>query len=183
MDAVTDLSARLLPDPLLASAREVEAYVASAGWDQPMRLFALVPTSTLLAAEPGLAAASDAAPEDPDALSAVEQDGLPATSSIEELLGRLAWPPEVHGVALAVERIVVPPEAERDLPEDPEEATRALAAHPDRADVRLVAAVLREGRSVCLLRQRAYDSDDKVALGEDIAPGLVAALAQTLEEE
>ena len=59
----------------------------------------------------------------------------------------MSWPEAVAGVALAVERIVVPPEAERDLPDNPEEAVDVLAAHPDRRDVRLLVAVLRDGRS------------------------------------
>ena len=94
----------------------------------------------------------------------------------------MAWPEAVRGAAIAVERIVVPPAAERDLPEDPDEAVEALTRHPDRQDVRLLAAVLRGGRSVCLLRQRAHDTDDHVAVGEDIAPGLVHALAATFED-
>ena len=85
-------------------------------------------------------------------------------------------------MALAVERLVVPPEAEQDLPESPEEAAEALAAHPDRKDVRLLVAVLRDGESTCLLRQREHDSDDRVAMGRDIAPGLVHALSATLQD-
>ncbi len=79
--------------------------------------------------------------------------------------------------------MVVPPDAERDLPQRPEDAVEALAAHPDRKDVRLVVAVLREGRSICLLRQRDHDSDDAVATGTDIAPGLVAALLATFDAD
>ena len=85
-------------------------------------------------------------------------------------------------MALAIERIVVPPDAERDLPTDPDRASDALAAHPDRADVRLLVAVLRDGQAICLLRQRAHDTDDKVAIGSDLAPGLVHALQATLED-
>ena len=70
----------------------------------------------------------------------------------------------------------------RDLPENPDEATKALAAHPDRKDVRLLVAVLRDGESTCLLRQRDHDTDDKVASGPDIAPGLVQALSATLQD-
>ena len=66
---------------------------------------------------------------------------------------------------------MVPPDAERDLPSDPDAAVEALARHPDRQDVRLLAAVLRDGRSVCLIRQRAHDADDAVATGSDLAPG------------
>ena len=71
----------------------------------------------------------------------------------------------MDGCAFAIERMVVPPEAERDLPVRGDAAVEALAAHPDRQDVRLLVAVLRDGASVCLLRQRDHDSDDAVATG------------------
>ena len=166
--------------PLVTSAVETERHVASAGWDQPPRLFALVRTASLLAREPHLHARLSEGEE--DGFTAIEQEGLASASSLESLLARLAWPPDVDGVALAVERLVVPPEAERDLPDNPDQATEALAAHPDRKDVRLLVAVLRDGESACLLRQRDHDTDDKVASGSDIAPGLVQALAATLQD-
>jgi len=166
--------------PLVTTALETERYVAGAGWDQPPRLFALVRTAGLLVREPHLADQLEQG-EDDD-LTAIEQDGLPDTSSLESFLAQLAWPDDVDGVALAVERIVVPPEAERDLPEDPDDAAVALAEHPDRKDVRLLVAVLRDGESTCLLRQREHDTDDKVASGPDIAPGLVQALSATLQD-
>lgn len=164
--------------PLVTSAVETERHVAAAGWDQPPRLFALVRTAGLLEREPHLR--SELAKGEEDGLTAIEQEGLPNTSSLESILARLAWPEEVDGVALAVERLVVPPEAERDLPENPDQAAESLAAHPDRKDVRLLVAVLRGGESACLLRQRDHDTDEKVASGPDIAPGLVQALAATL---
>ncbi len=167
----------ILP-PLVECARDTERHVAAAGWDQPPRLFAIARNEGLLAREPGLAAQLGAAT--PDGLSTIEQEGLAPTSQMESLLGRLAWPPEVDGAAIAIERIVVPPEAENDLPNDPIRAADALAAHPDRQDVRLLVAVLRDGDAVCLLRQRTNDSDDRVAMGKDIAPGLVEALRATL---
>lgn len=166
--------------PLGECAIDTERHVASAGWDQPPRLFAIARNGDLLAREPGLAGQLHGA--DPSAYSTIEQEGLPQTSNIESLLRQLAWPAEVDGVALALERIVVPPEAEQDLPQNPEAAAEALAAHPDRADVRLLVAVLRDGESICLLRQRSHDADDQVAVGRDIAPGLVHALQVTLEE-
>jgi hypothetical protein len=166
--------------PLVTSALETERHVAAAGWDQPARLFALVRTTGLLEREPHLQAQLGQGEE--GALTAIEQEGLPDSSSLESLLAQLAWPDEVDGVALAVERLVVPPEAERDLPTDPDQAAEALAAHPDRKDVRLLVAVLRDGESACLLRQRDHDTDDKVASGPDIAPGLVQALAATLQD-
>jgi len=167
--------------PLVTSALETERHVAAAGWDQPPRLFALVRTSGLLQQEPRLRAQLGQGDEE-DAFTAIEQEGLPVTSSLESLLAQLAWPEDVEGVALAVERLVVPPEAEHDLPENPDQAAEALAAHPDRKDVRLLVAVLRDGESTCLLRQRDHDTDDKVAAGADIAPGLVQALSATLQD-
>jgi hypothetical protein len=166
--------------PLVTCALETERHVAAAGWDQPPRLFALVRTAELLEREPHLRA--QLGHGEHDGLTAIEQEGLPKTSSLESILARLAWPEEVDGVALAVERLVVPPAAERDLPENPDQAAEALAAHPDRKDVRLLVAVLRAGESTCLLRQRDHDSDDKVAAGSDIAPGLVQALGATLQD-
>lgn len=159
---------------------DTESHVARLGWDQPPRLFALVRTDLLREREPSLSAQLQEAED--DGYTAVEQEGLPPTSDLESLLGRVAWPEEVDGVALAIERIVVPPEAERDLPDDPEAAAEHLAAHPERKDVRLLAACLRDGRSICLLRQREHDSDDAVAVGQDIAPGLTHALAMTLKD-
>lgn len=164
--------------PLASCAVDTERHVAAAGWDQPPRLFAIARNGDLARREPALA--PQLAGVDPDAYSTIEQEGLPATSSLESILGRLAWPDEVDGVALAVERVVVPPAAELDLPQDPEQAAEVLSAHPDRQDVRLLVAVLRDGEAVCLLRQRAHDSDDKVAIGNDIAPGLVEGLRATL---
>lgn len=172
--------AKQLLSPLGECAIDTERHVAAAGWDQPPRLFAIARNSDLLAREPALRGQLSGA--DPSAYSTIEQEGLPQTSNIESLLRQLAWPAEVDGVALALERIVVPPDAERDLPENPEAAADALAAHPDRADVRLLVAVLRDGESICLLRQRSHDADDQVAVGRDIAPGLIHALQVTLEE-
>lgn len=176
----TDQASTDPQDPLLRAAVDTERHVARIGWDQPPRLFALVRTPELLEREPALAAQLQDAED--DGYTAVEQEGLPPTSDLESLLGRVAWPAEVDGVALAIERIVVPPEAERDLPEDPDAAADRLAAHPSRKDVRLLAACLRDGRSICLLRQRDHDSDDAVAIGEDLAPGLTHALAMTLRD-
>lgn len=169
-------------EPLAVAALETERHVAAGGWDQAPRLFALVDTATIAAQEPAFAAGLSATDRAPGALTAIEQEGLTQTASLEQMLGRIAWPETVDGAALSVERVVVPPEAERDLPDDPEAAMAALAAHPSREDVRLLVAVHRDGRAVCLLRQRAHDSDDQVATGDDLAPGLVHALRATLED-
>jgi hypothetical protein len=98
------------------------------------------------------------------------------------MLAQVAWGPDVHGVALTVERVVLPPDAERDVPDDPDAALTYLMQHPARADVRIAVGVLREGQSVCALRQRQHDEPGSVAVGPDLVPGLVAALKATFED-
>lgn len=65
-------------DALLAVLLELERHVAADGWDASARLFALVRTGELLAAEPGLAQSlglrGPEAGAPADALTAVEQD-------------------------------------------------------------------------------------------------------------
>jgi hypothetical protein len=171
---------------LLRTVRELEQHVAAGGWDGPVRLFALVRTAGALDRDPALATTLPAevvtaSRLDADHLTAVEQEHLPETDTIEALLARVAWPVTVDGAAIVVERVVVPPEAETNLPDDVGEAVAYLAAHPQRRDVRLAAAVLRDGTSGCAVRARDHDSDDRVAVGHHLVPGLVAALTATLD--
>ncbi|MEN0129404.1 MAG: PPA1309 family protein [Brevundimonas sp.] len=170
---------------LADAVREVEHHVAAAGWDAPVRVFALVRTQAALEAEPGLAdqlhddvlAAARAAHWH---LTSIEQEGLPAASDLESLLAELSWPDSVDGVAVTVERVVLPPEAEAQMPKGTDEALAYLLAHPERQDVRLAVGVLRDGPSWCAVRSRANDADDQVGQGPDLVPGLVAALRSTL---
>ncbi len=170
---------------LADAVREVERHVADAGWDGPVRVFALVRTQAALEAEPTLAdqlAADvlDAARANPWHLTSVEQEGLPPADDLETLLAGLAWPDTVDGAAVTVERVVLPPAAEAAMPAAPGPALRYLRTHPDRTDVRIAVGVLRDGASWCALRTRAHDSDDAVAQGADVVPGLVAAVRSTL---
>jgi len=169
-------------DPVLRQvAREVEAHVAASGWDQPARLYALVPTSELLVAEPVLAAAlglDEAAAA--GTLTPVEQDEVTADEDLEDVLGAIMWPPQVVGCAAVVERLVLPPEAESQLPGDAEETARFAAAHPERQEVRMAAAVTRDGRAHCALRLRTHDDDSDVLDAPDLVPRLVSLLAETL---
>lgn len=178
----TPRASRPVTDPLSIVALETERHVAAGGWDQPVRLFALVETAHLLEHEPGFLDALKPHDVQPRALTAIEQEDLPSPDHLESMLAQLAWPEAVLGAAMAVERIIVPPEAERHLPQEPDDAMAALASHPDRKDVRLLVAVLRDGSHTCLLRQRDHDSDDRVAQGRDIAPGLVHGLLATFAE-
>ncbi|SFJ83869.1 PPA1309 family protein [Cellulomonas sp. KH9] len=182
----TDTSPEARARRALADAvREIEHHVAAAGWDAPVRVFALVRTQSALDAEPGLADQLTpdvlaAARADDQHLTSIEQEGLPAAEDLEQLLGGLTWPPTVDGAAVTVERVVLPPGVEQDLPADPDEALAALLAHPQRQDVRLAVGVLRDGPGWCAVRTRAHDSDDAVGQGPDLVPGLVEAVRATL---
>lgn len=167
---------------LEATAREVEEFVAAAGWDQQPQLFALVATPTLLASQPELATQLDTDAE----LTPVAQEALPS-GELDATLAGIEWPEAVAGCALVQEIVVLPPAAQAglgELPDDPTEARRAAAGHPQRREGRLVAAVLRDGVGACVLRLRAESEDD---LGHDelvadpqLAPNLLRALLETL---
>ena len=155
---------------------ELERHAAEIGWDQPASLFALVPTADLVAREPGLA---DVLTDATD-LTPVQQDEVDA-DHLEAFLQQIAWPPEVVGVAAVVERLVLPPEAEDAVPQDPEAAAAYAAEHPDRQEVRIVAAATRDGEAWSTLRFRAYDEDDKVLAAPDLVPPLIGLLRATLD--
>lgn len=169
--------------PLYDVVRELEAHASGSGWDQPERLFALAGTAELVAREPDLAAALGlAAAAGDDSFTPIEQE-LPAGQSLEDVLAQIAWPAEVAGVAVIAERLVLPPDADDDVPEDPVAAQEFAANHPDRQEVRMVAAALRTGDSACALRLRSHDADDLVLTGPDLVPGLVTQLHATLDVE
>jgi len=176
---------------LPTAAREVEDFLAEAGWDQPPQLFALVPTAQLIAAEPGLAGRLAVA----DGLTPVAQDPL-RTEDLAETLAGIFWPDGVTGCALAQEIVVLPPEAEADLDRAVEGAAGSVSSeadldrvavrvaqhHPERRDARLVVAVLRAGGHCCLLRVRGEgDQPDELVEHPDLAPNMVTALLRTLD--
>jgi hypothetical protein len=167
---------------LQAAIREIETHAAEAGWDQPERLYALVPTSDLLAREPQLAAAmgldeSSAA----GSLTSVEQDQLPADRTLEQTLENIMWPAEVFGCAAVVERLVLPPGADDAMPENQAAAEEYAASHPDRQEVRIVAGATREGATYCALRLKSHDDDMSVVESTDLVPALLQLLLGTLE--
>ena len=171
---------------LAEAVTEIERHVATAGWDGPVRVFALVSTGRALEAEPGLAQQLPApvievARQDPHHMTSVEQEGLPESDSLEELLGGMSWPATVDGAAVVVERVVLPPEAEEAMPPEPDAALAYLMGHPDRQDVRLAVGALRTGETWCAVRTRANDEDAAVGGGPDVVPGLVAAVRATLD--
>ncbi|HET6988484.1 MAG TPA: PPA1309 family protein [Kribbella sp.] len=175
----------LPPDALSRAVIEIEKHVSSAGWDQPAQLFALVPTGELLRAEPQLAAelgAEDAS----QPLTPVAQGELPGGLEDERLadaLAQIEWPDGVTGCALAIERIVLPASAEAGLSsvESDAELARMAGSDPRRHEVRMVAAVLREGDRFGAVRLRAHDEDSAVLTGTDLVPTLCEVLSLTFE--
>jgi hypothetical protein len=169
-------------DPALASAvLEIETHAAGEGWDQPGRLYALVDTAQLVLREPALAAMmglDDASAA--GSLTPVEQEQLPP-DRFEQSLAAIAWGPEVAGCAVVVERLVLPPDADDAMPDDPAAAAAYASEHPDRQEVRMVVGVTRAGASYCALRLRAHDDDQSVVGGADLVPELVALLGATLD--
>jgi hypothetical protein len=160
--------------------REVEDHVASGGWDQPTRLFALVPTAALIAASPELVAELGLSSELP--LTSVEQE-IEDSLELEELLGTIAWPDDVQGAVVVLERIVLPPSAESGLPaENDSELIQAASDHPDRRDVRIVSAVLRSGENLNALRYRTHDSAEQVAVAANLVGRLNESLAATFAD-
>jgi len=175
----------LPPDALRRAVIEIEKHVSSAGWDQPAQLFALVPTDELLRAEPQLAAqlgAEDAS----QPLTPVAQGELPggiADENLADALARIEWPDAVSGCAIAVERVVLPAGAETGLSDADSEAevARMAGSDPRRHEVRMVAAVLREGGRFGAVRLRSHDEDSAVLTGTDLVPTLCEVLSLTFE--
>jgi len=171
-------------DPALAAAvLEIEAHLAGEGWDRPARLYALVDTAAFVVAEPvlaslmGLDEASAAG-----SLTPVEQDQLGSDERLEDVLQTTAWPAEVAGCAAVVERLVLPPDADAQIPDDPVAAEEFARDHPDRQEVRIVAGATRAGATYCALRLRAHDDDQSVVAGTDLVPQLLQLLSATLED-
>ncbi len=146
----------------------------------------LVDTARLRAQEPGLADQLGLGDEAAATASytPVEQEELPRGTALDEFLGTIAWPDAVVGCALTVERLMLPPSAEASVPHNLSEKQLAawVAKHPDRQEVRMTVAVLRDGARESALRLREKDSPKEVLTGADLVPGLADALAATFAE-
>ncbi|MFF8473626.1 PPA1309 family protein [Streptomyces sp. NPDC015414] len=172
-------------NPLTRAVLEIDEYASGLGWDQPARLFALVDTARLRAQEPSLATQLGLDDESETAgLTPIEQDEVPADKALDEFLGTIAWPDAVVGCALTVERLMLPPSAEAQVPKGLSEAKLAkwVAEHPERQEVRMTVAVLRDGGRESALRLREKDSATEVLTGPELVPGLAEALAATFAD-
>lgn len=131
------------------------------GWDLEPRLYAISPAVDLLERYPELEATLSLSLEkDPGALTAIAQEDNPTNENLEEFLAGINWASEVVGVAIVLERLINEP----------------------REDVRITAAVLRDGSHYCAIRFRRYDFDDSVLYGAELVPQLIEALAGTLAD-
>ncbi len=162
---------------LLAAVLDIEGHVAESGWDQPPLLFALVPSDVIRTENPSLAAQLGISEGGP-VLTSFEQEPMAPDVDLAEFLAGISWPDQVAGVALVVERLVLPAQADPELAsaQDPVALARS---HPQREEVRLVVAVTRGAERMCALRLRSADSADQVRTGADLVPGLAQALADT----
>ncbi|MDK8511130.1 PPA1309 family protein [Corynebacterium bovis] len=158
--------------PLNAALREAVDFVHAEGWDRPATLFALVPSALVADA---LAGGLD----DDRPLALVVEDGVPehvrpGSEELGEFIATVRWPEPVVGAVLAQE-IVFRNAAEGD------DATPRQA--------RLFSGVLDGGADNTLVQLRPTPEEleadpfaqDRVQLlgGEDLAPGVIAALRAT----
>lgn len=85
------------PKALARCVHEVVDHIDAEGWDQPPKLYALVPTELLAAAEPGLLDQL----EDGAEYTPIEQEPLPddiigGSRALEEFLATTNWPESVE---------------------------------------------------------------------------------------
>ena len=150
-------------EALLAALVELEHHVGEGGWDAPPRLFALVETDALAAAEPDLARAlklrTSAEGASPGALTAIEQDTFTPTDDLLSDLAGIEWPDEVFGTAVATVRTFLPSTAEVELPEDAAEAAALVAGHPSAEEIRVVVGVDRSGAQHGVARLRTQPEE------------------------
>lgn len=183
MSNVSPSGPPMAASPLTRAVLEIDEYASGLGWDRPARLFALVDTARLRRQAPSVANQLGATGGEAGATgyTPIEQDQLPKNKPLDEFLGTIAWPDAVAGCALTVERLMLPPSAEAAVPKGLDEAGLAkwVARHPDRQEVRMTVAVLRDGAREAAIRLREKDSPSEVLTGPDLVPGLADALAAT----
>lgn len=155
-------------------AADIETHVGGLGWDRPPALFALVRNAQFALDEPDTAARLGLSAATGEALTPIEQDGLPE-GPLDAALAEIEWPDSVSGCALSQEIVMLPPSAEGGS-----DGAQDAANHPDRREARLVVAVLRDGTNAAVLRLRATEGAGHLLTGPDLAPNLVAALLTTL---
>jgi len=170
--------------PLKETVLEIERECAKAGWSRGIVLYALVPTADVIESAPEMASAL--AGKSPSSLTAIEQEEVELTGTIEDFLGTISWSVEVFGAALVLERLIVneepPSHLVGELAGELEGEALASWVSEHGQEVRMVVGVLRDGSQECVMRMRAYDDENAIMAGPDLLPGMAEALALTFAE-
>lgn len=167
--------------PLNAALREAVDFIHAEGWDRPPTLFALVPAHLV---QDSLAAGGQ--DTDVDAahhpLTLVVQDELPGhilpgSDELGDYIASAQWPPLVVGAVLAQEIMF---------------SNAAPGADPSPRHARFYSGVIDDGPERTLVQLRPTEEEldddpfaaDRVTLlgGEDLAPGVIAALRSSFED-
>jgi len=160
-------------NPLALAVLEAESNRDHDGWGKPAQLYALVGKDTVIADYPELNAEIREAPE--DSLIPIKQEPLPVGEPLE-VLASVHWPDAVTGCVLVTELIVLPPEAEGEVPPDPDKVEQWARAQPGGRPARLAVGVSRDGDYTCILR---LQGDDTAQFDPRLADDLVTALLAT----
>jgi hypothetical protein len=86
------------------------------------------------------------------------------------------WPEEVEGCVLVTEIVVLPPNAEEEMPAEATAAEQWAAAYPGSREAQLTVGVLRDGHCACCLQLRG---EEDLTVRNDLGDDLVAALLDT----
>jgi hypothetical protein len=160
-------------DELTSAVVETARYAAGKGWDRPPQLYALARRAALGSLDLDLPAEVRDAPG--DSLIPIEQDPLPEGDP-DEVLASIHWPEDVDGCVLVTEIVVLPPDAEKEVPREATAAEQWAAAQPGRRDARLTVGVLRDGHYACCLQ---LQGEEDLLVRNDLADDVVTALLGT----
>ncbi|HEY2834290.1 MAG TPA: PPA1309 family protein [Sporichthyaceae bacterium] len=162
---------------------ELGEQVATEGWDQPPRLFALFAIADLQRDAPAAARRLGVAEVDPHATPwTARETPFDAGEGLDDALGQIMWDDEVAGCALVLELLTLPSSTQAELPDDRAAAQRFAADHPDRAELRVVVGVLRDGTRDATVRLRDEFRSDPVLFGADLATGVARILLATFDD-
>ena len=162
---------------------ELGDQVAVDGWDQTPRLFALFAAGDLQRNAPEAARRLGLAEVDPRATPLIARETpFDTAEGLDEALGHILWDDEVGGCALVLELLTLPSATEAELPVDRAAAQRYAADHPDRAEVRVLVGVLRDGTRDAVVRMRDEFRSDTVLFGADLAAGVARVLLATFAD-
>lgn len=170
---------------LITAVIELEQLANETGWDQSPQLYALVKTREIIDKLTFLTdeehqALTQTTLVNPEHLFSIYQDQM--DNPIEKL-HTVYFDEEVAGVALVMERIMIPADAETAIPEEEQARDQYLLSHHQREDIRMAVGVLRSGETWCAIRSRSHDDDKLVAQGPTLIPEVIKALAETLKPE